>query len=90
MSLRHAVVVLALAAAIMLVNIPCGYWRAGVRRFSPPWFLAVHAPVPLVILFRILAGVSWSPATLPVLAGAYLGGQLLGAHLRRKRGSPQP
>lgn len=82
----HELLVMAsLAAAIMMVNVPCGYWRAGVRKFSVPWFLAVHAPVPLVFLLRTWAGVSWSLATLPLLAGAYFGGQLVGARFRRNR-----
>ena len=34
-----------------------GFWRVGVRRYSPPWFVAVHAPVPLVIGLRLMLGV---------------------------------
>jgi hypothetical protein len=26
-----------------VVNVPFGYWPAGVRKFSPLWFVAVHA-----------------------------------------------
>ena len=44
------------ALAVLIVNLPFGYWRVGLRRFSVPWFLAVHAPVPLVIGIRVLAG----------------------------------
>ena len=36
------------------VNIPFGYWRESVRKFSPAWFVAVHAAVPLVIAVRLL------------------------------------
>ena len=72
------------ALAVLIVNLPFGYWRAGLRKFSVPWFLAVHAPVPLVFGIRVLAGVGWHITTLPVLAVAFLSGQLLGGRLRLK------
>jgi len=79
-----------LAVAIAAVNVPFGYWRAGLRRFSPSWFVAVHAPVPLVVVLRLLVGVAWRLASLPILAGAFFTGQLLGGLLRgwrERRGS---
>ena len=81
---------LPLAVAIAAVNVPFGYWRAGLRSFSPSWFVAVHAPVPLVVVLRLLVGVAWRLASLPILAGAYFTGQLLGGLLRdwrERRGS---
>ena len=75
----------AVAAAVLVMNLPCGYWRAEVRRFSLSWFLAVHGPVPVVVALRVLAGISLSLTTLPVLVGAYFGGQMLGARIRRGR-----
>jgi hypothetical protein len=69
------------ALAVLIVNLPFGYWRAGLRKFSVPWFLAVHAPVPLVIGIRVLAGLGWHPDTVLVLAVAFLSGQLLGGKL---------
>ena len=71
------------ALAVLLINLPFGYWRAGVRRFTLPWFLAVHAPVPLIVALRILAGLGWQLSTVPVLASAFLVGQLLGGRLRQ-------
>ena len=70
------------ALAVFVVNLPFGYWRAGVRRYTLAWFLAVHAPVPLVVGFRVLAGLGWRLSTVPVLAVAFLAGQLLGGRLR--------
>jgi len=70
------------AAGILLVNLPFGFWRAGVRRFSLPWILAVHAPVPLAVTFRILSGLGWQPATFPIMVGAFFTGQFLGGKLR--------
>jgi hypothetical protein len=71
------------ALAVLLINLPFGYWRAGVRRFTLSWFLAVHAPVPLVVGLRVVAGVGWRLSTVPVLASAFLVGQLLGGRLRQ-------
>jgi hypothetical protein len=45
------------------MNLPFGFWRAGARRFTLPWFLAVHAPVPLVVGVRALAGLGWRLTT---------------------------
>jgi hypothetical protein len=79
------------ALAVLLLNLPFGYWRAAVRKFSLPWFVAVHGAVPLVIALRIVAGLGWQLRTVPILVGAYLGGQLLGGGLLRlRRGGGAP
>ena len=31
-----------------------GVWRSGLRRFSPAWFLAIQASIPLLIAIRLL------------------------------------
>lgn len=73
------------AALVALVNIPFGFWRAGVRKFSPAWFVAVHAPVPIAIGLRFASGLGFRWATLPLFVAAFFGGQMLGAALRRRR-----
>lgn len=78
---------LILTVATMVTNLPFGYWREGVRRFSPAWFAAVHAAVPIVVALRLMLGVEWRLATLPLLLIAYFAGQLLGARWRRRRKS---
>ena len=70
------------ACATLVLNLPFGFWRAGVRKFSLAWFVAVHAPVPLIVAMRISAGLGWRLGTFPVLVGAFFGGQLLGGHMR--------
>jgi DNA-binding transcriptional MerR regulator len=75
--------VLLVAAAIVLINLPFGYWRAGVRKFSPAWFVAVHAPVPLAIGLRYIAGMGFRWSILPILVAAFFAGQFIGARLRR-------
>jgi hypothetical protein len=76
-------VLVLVAACVLLINVPFGYWRAGVRKFSPVWFLAVHAAVPLVIGLRSAAGLPFRWATLPLFVLAYFAGQAIGARLRR-------
>jgi hypothetical protein len=73
------------AAAVLVVNLPFGFWRAGVKRFTLPWFLAIHAPVPVVVGLRVLSGLGWQLSTVPALAGAFLAGQFLGGRLRSWR-----
>jgi hypothetical protein len=73
-----------LAAAVVAgLNLPFGFWRASVEKFSRSWILAVHVPVPFVIAIRLLAGLGWHLITFPVLAGAFFTGQFLGGRLRR-------
>jgi hypothetical protein len=75
----------ALALAVLVMNLPFGFWRAGVQRFTRPWFVAVHAPVPVVILLRIVSGLGWHLASFPVLVGAFFTGQFLGGAMRHRR-----
>ncbi|HSF78602.1 MAG TPA: hypothetical protein VLA38_08295 [Steroidobacteraceae bacterium] len=78
---------LALAIAlIFLVNLPFGYWRAGLKKFSAGWFVAIHAPVPLVVALRWGLGLPFSWSTLPLFVAAYFAGQFLGSRLRNRRG----
>jgi hypothetical protein len=44
---------LTVAAVVFLLNIPLVYWRAGVKKFSLQWVLAIHLPVPLVVLIGL-------------------------------------
>jgi hypothetical protein len=77
-----------LLLVVLVLNLPFGYWRASVKRFSTRWFLAVHIPVPLVVAARILTGVGWGLSSLPLVLAAFFGGQFLGSAARgacRKR-----
>ena len=77
---------LAVAAATLALNLPFGFWRAGLRKFSPAWFLAVHATVPVIVGMRLAAGLGWRLSTFPVLVGAFFGGQFIGGRIRASRG----
>ncbi|WP_297536294.1 hypothetical protein [Thermococcus sp.] len=69
-----------------LINIPFGFWRAHAKRTGNKmeWALAVHLPVPIVVLMRYLAGLSWNPSGTPmmlVFVLAYFLGQRTGGKL---------
>jgi hypothetical protein len=74
------------ASLVLLVNLPFGWWRAGLRKLSPAWFAAVHAPVPAVVGIRWALGLGFEWRTLPLFLAAYFAGQFLGAALGRRAG----
>jgi hypothetical protein len=88
MSLLHSLWFV--AGLIFLVNLPFGFWRASARRFSGPWFVAIHAPVILAVGFRMLLGMRFLFATAPLFVGAFVLGQSVGGRLRGKPDQPDP
>jgi hypothetical protein len=73
------------AILIFFLNLPFGYWRAGLRKLSPMWFVAIHTPVPLAIGLRIAMGMRFSLVTLPLYVAVFFGGQWIGGRIRRVR-----
>jgi hypothetical protein len=72
-------------AGTFVVNLPFGYRRAALRKFSPAWFVAIHAPVPMVIGLRFALGLPFRWAAVPLFVVAYFGGQFVGNRLRLRR-----
>lgn len=68
-------------AVVLALNLPFGFWRSRVKKFSLLWFLAIHLPVPLVVLVRMFGGLGWHLVTFPVLVGAFACGQFLGGRV---------
>jgi len=66
------------AAIVLALNLPFGYWRSKVRKFSPSWFASIHLPVPFVIAIRIYSDLGFELRTYPVLLAAFFFGQFLG------------
>ena len=64
---------------MFLLNIPFGYWRANVHRFSTQWFLAIHIPVPFIVALRLLSGIGFGWQTYLFLVGGYFLGQQFGS-----------
>jgi hypothetical protein len=69
---------------VLLVNVPFGWWREGLRKFSPLWIVAVHGPVPLIAGLRIALDQPWRLSTFPAFVAAYFLGQFIGVRLRRR------
>ena len=72
---------IAVILAVFVLNLPFGYWRSSARKFSLPWVLAVHLPVPGVIALRLFSGLGYELYTYPLLIGAFFAGQYAGARL---------
>jgi len=69
--------------ATFFLNLPFGWLREGVRKFSPMWFLYVHFPIPFIIAMRIGLGIPWKFAPLLILVAVF--GQFIGARIRRRQ-----
>jgi hypothetical protein len=63
------------------LNVPLGAWRNSVRKFSPAWFLAIHATIPLLFVVRIGLDLSYwviPPEIVFVVLGQLAGSRLFG------------
>ncbi len=73
-----------ISVIIFVMNIPFGYWRSNVKKFSLQWFLAVHVPIPFIVLLRIYSEIGFVWYTYPVLVGSFFLGQRYGSYLRKQ------
>ena len=64
--------------ATVLVNLPFGYIRGGFRNLSFWWFVAIHVPVPMVILIRKFYNLDLTWELAPFLLGSFFPGQFRG------------
>ena len=78
------------ALLVFLLNLPFGYWRAGARKFSWRWIVAIHAPVPGVVALRLASGLGFQLISFPALIGAFFLGQRCGAMFRRATPASEP
>jgi hypothetical protein len=78
-----------LALFVFIINIPFGYWRANVQRYSLQFFLAIHIPVIIIIFFRILAGTGFEITTLFYTVPAFFLGQVAGSRIYLSRKTKQ-
>eukprot|EP00899_Mesostigma_viride_P011903 jgi/Mesvir1/20713/Mv14909-RA.1 len=78
--------ILAIGGVSFLANVPLGNLRKGYRKFSPEWFVAVHASIPFIVLLRkAVIMPKWAIAF--TISAAILG-QALGARLHLAPGCP--
>ena len=74
---------LVIGATGALANLPCGAWRVHVEKFSPGWFLAVHATIPFIAILRKAVVMPRWAILLTITAA--VAGQFAGARLERRR-----
>jgi hypothetical protein len=64
----------------VLVNLPFGFMRSRVKKFSLKWMIYVHLPVPLVILARLFSQIEFHYIPLFIVGGII--GQLCGGKIK--------
>jgi hypothetical protein len=66
----------------VIINIPLGYLRQAVQKFSFAWYFYVHISIPLIIYLRIKSGYSWK--LIPLTIASAVLGQIIGGRLRKR------
>lgn len=64
------------------INVPLGYMREGVRKYSLAWFIYIHFSIPFIVALRISNDFGWE--VVPLTLGCAILGQLTGGYLKRK------
>jgi hypothetical protein len=85
MQMNLPLLLFGLILAALLINIPLGYFRQGVEKFSFAWYFYIHISIPFIIYLRIKSGYSWKFIPLTI-AGAVVG-QIIGGMIRKRRDS---
>lgn len=76
----NAIILLSLITlAALVLNLPFGYMRAKVKKFTVMWFLYIHLPIPLIFVLRTYAGFSYK--VIPIIVVGAVLGQLIGGRL---------
>jgi len=79
---KHKLIFL-VAFFIFLINLPCGYLRAGFRKLSPAWFIAIHAPVPFIVFMRYYFEIPWELFSSLLFVTFFFSGQWVGTKLHK-------
>lgn len=67
----------------MAANVPLGIWREHTEKFSPSWFVAVHAAVPFIAMLR--KSVHMPKTAMAFTIAASVLGQVIGSRAERIR-----
>jgi len=73
--------ILIISVAAFFVNIPFGVLRLKYKKLSIPWFLCIHAPIPVVASIRILTNVPMY--YIPLFLFVSIIGQIVGGRIKR-------
>ncbi|KAF6146274.1 hypothetical protein GIB67_011746 [Kingdonia uniflora] len=74
---------LVIAMMGMAANVPLGIWREHTKKFSPSWFIAIHAAVPFIAMLR--KSVVMPKTAMAVTIAASILGQVIGSRAERIR-----
>jgi hypothetical protein len=88
--MQGTILIIGLIIVAFAISVPCGYIRQNYAKYSFMWFLLIHLPIPVIVLLRLKAGLSWH--FIPLTLGGSVAGQILGGRLfrRRKRNAETP
>ncbi len=75
-------IVLMIAGLCLFVSIPFGMLRMRFKKFSIPWFLMIHAPIPVSIIMRKIYELPFQYALIFLLFS--VAGQVIGSTIIKK------
>lgn len=78
--------ILILGVLSFLINYPLGRWRSKYRKFTLPWWLLVHASIPILVPLRFFFHApSFSIPLFIVLAvlGQYFGAKAVQENMKK-------
>lgn len=76
MSYEILLSVLKIGVACFFINVPFGMIRSRVISYGFLWFACIHAPIPVSVVMRRAAGLSWWYVAILMLFG--IAGQMVG------------
>jgi hypothetical protein len=79
----YLMLIIMISILIFLINIPFGFWRSYQSRFSLKWLIAIHAPVIISIVIRMITGVQFKLMNLLIFIPVFFIGQLTGKLIHR-------
>ena len=82
MKSQEVVIIIAILVVAYGLNLPLGYLRSGVRKFSVSWFIYVHLSIPLIAYLRISHHVPL--LSIPLFITAAVAGQFSGGMIRER------
>jgi hypothetical protein len=83
LSLNDAIILGALTAFTLALNLPFGLLRSKAERYSLRWFLCIHLPIPFIYLLRKY--LMFTASAIPLLVAAAVLGQIGGGKIKTQK-----
>ncbi|MGD9809502.1 MAG: hypothetical protein AB7E76_03455 [Deferribacterales bacterium] len=74
--------IFAICIIAFILNLPFGWLRTYTRKFSIPWAVCIHAPIPMIAFIRIYTHTSW--VYIPLFFVFSIAGQIIGSRLKTR------